>query len=283
MIASSLAAVDELITWCSFRHGQPPLRRPPAHAALERGEWVLCSDALADELFFPTWHALLARRLAGQYGSAPAQTPPGYVMSWYAGLFGYLGGALFHLARRVPSLAPQDIAFRLDTRLRRPAEVALLASSFACLPGDPAIHRDSAPAEGTEIAELTVVPDEQSLAAVLRARVAAHGERFVTAFQPSARFGRRTLWGTVTDSLDGGLLYAGRARGEPAAGAADAALVLPSRIPPFTSASTVRHIQGHWTRERQSCCFHYKLPGVERPCATCPRLSDLQRTRLLND
>jgi hypothetical protein len=265
-LAASLAAVDELITWCSFRLGLPDGADlvSPAHSALRAGDWVRCSDALADPLFFPTWHTLLAARLAGQYSSVPPVTPPGYVMGWYAGLFGYLGGALFHLTRRVPSLAPENLAFRLDPRLRRPAEVALLDDSFGCLPDDPAAG----------CPPVSTLAGEQALASLLRAQVAGHGSRFVAAFRPSARFGWRTLWGVVTDSLDGGLLYAGRARGRPGAGAADALLVLPARIRPFTSASTVRPVDGEqWTRERQSCCFHYKLPEVQRPCATCPRLS----------
>lgn len=286
VLASSLATVDGLITWCSFRLGLPPLtpvRRTrdgspwAAHSLLRTGDWVRCSDALADAEFFPTWHSLLASRLASQYGSVPAVTPPGYVMGWYAGLFGYLGGGLFHLTRRVPSLAPENLAFRMDCVLCRPAEVALLDGAFACLPDDPSAG----------CAEAAVVPDEQTLAAALRAQVGEHGERFVTAFRPSARFGWRTLWGVVTDSLDGGLAYAGRAHGEPAAGAADAALVLPGRIRPFTSGSTVRCLDGadgsqHWTRERQGCCFHYKLPEVARPCVTCPRLTDVQRSELLD-
>lgn len=275
-LASSIATVDRLIGWCSFRLGPAGVSPVPAHRALAAGDWVRCADALADPEFFPTWHRLLAARMAGECGRVPAVTPPGYVKSWYARLFGFLGGTLFHLTRRVPVLSPENIAFQAHPEWRKPIAVALLDGRFVCLPDDPA----------SGAAEATVVPAERALAAVLRSRVAAHGTRFVAAFQPSARFGRHSLWGAVTDALDTGMWYAGKERGQPAAGAADAALVLPARIPPFTAGSTVRRLPGvdggqHWTRERQSCCFHHKLPGVERPCVTCPRLSDEQRSQIL--
>jgi hypothetical protein len=111
------------------------------------------------------------------------------------------------------------------------------------------------------------------------------------------RFGRRTKWATVTDVLDSGLLLAGRAFGSPQAGAVDARLVLgssedsadlsPSKPPykPLTSASTICELtdnrgRTHWTRRRGSCCFLYALPGVERPCASCPRLGAADRARI---
>jgi FhuF 2Fe-2S C-terminal domain len=267
-LGPSIAALDAAVSWCSFRLGIPPDEATGDAAvgwaeARVRDGWVRCSDALDDPDFFPRWRAALGARLGREHGCArvPEQTAAGYVMGWYAGLFGYLGGTLFHLCRRVPSLAPENLAFRLHPRLCRPAEVALLGGAFACLPSDPAgAHPDAG-----------VVTDVTALAGRLRAEVAAHGERFVPAFRRGSQLGRRMVWAAVTDALDRGVWHAGR----DAAGAADAALVLPSRLAPFTSGSTIHqvHSQGHtlWTRHRQSCCFHYKLPGAD-PCSTCPRL-----------
>jgi hypothetical protein len=264
-LTSSLTLVDEVIPWCSFRLGVP-----------RDDGWIRCDQALSDSDFFPTWQRRLASRMRQDYGEVPQTTPAGYVMGWYAGLFGYLGGALFQTARRVASLAPHNLAFRLDPVLCRPSDVALLDAQFCCLPDDPAA--------GT--AKTVVVPDAQALAAALRAEVAAHGASFVRAYRPSVRFGRRMLWAAVTDALDRGVWQPAAQRGDPGLGAADAALVLPSRLPPFTSASTVHRLRAgdgqlHWTRVRQSCCFYYKLPGVEHPCLTCPRLSPAQRAELL--
>ena len=269
-LAASLAGVDALVPWCSFRLELPAgVALADASAAVDGGGWLRCSDVLDDAgaagrpPFFVRWQHALGQRMARQYGAAPAVTAAGYVMGWYCGVFGQLGGMLFHTARRVPRLDPERVAFRLDPVHCRPAEVALLDPRFRCLP----IDRD---ADGG-----TALPDEPSLAAALRAEVARHGARFVTAYRGASRFGRRTLWGAVTDALDRGVWHAARLRGDDESGAADAALVLPCLLAPFTSGSTIRAErdgtgQVRWTRTRQSCCFHYKLPdaGV---CSTCPR------------
>jgi len=279
-LASSLATVDAVVPRCSFRLGLPPgeaLADPPCAGAswlrcsdvLDDGaSWLSCSDVLDDGAFFVRWQAALARRMTLQHGVVPPVTPAGYVMGWYCGLFGQLGGMLFHAARRVPSLAPENLAFRLDPVHCRPAEVALLDGGFRCLPSDPAAG----------VAGATVLPDEPSLAAALRAEVARHGERFVATYRGASRFGRRTLWGAVTDALDRGVWHIAHRRGDDATGAADAAAVLPCRLAPYTSGSTIRAVRDgsglvRWTRTRQSCCFYYKLPGVAGPCSTCPRLS----------
>jgi FhuF 2Fe-2S C-terminal domain len=253
LLGSSLAEIDGLVSWCSYRLGPPPEELVAASAALSGG-WLRCSDALDDGGFFAAWQRSLTDRMAQGYGVVPPVTPAGYIMGWYCGMFGFLGGMLFHRARRVPSLAPENLAFRVNPVSCRPAEVALL--------------------------------DDGALAAMLRAEVAAHGERFVTAYRGVARFGSHTLWGAVTDALDRGVWHIAHLRGEDAAGAADAALVLPAPLAPFTSGSTIRELRGpsgrlHWIRTRQSCCFHYKLPGVQAPCATCPRLTVDQRLQRL--
>ena len=132
----------------------------------------------------------------------------------------------------------------------------MLGDEFWCLPTDPASATPGA----------TVVRDERALAAVLRARYTAHAARFVEAYAPLSRFGRRTLWATATDALDSALWGRGR-QGSPDG----ATLVLDQRYPPLTSASTVRLVEpGEWTRRGGSCCFSYLLPA-ESECDGCPR------------
>lgn len=264
-LAMSLDEVRRTIPWCTFRL-----------ATAVTGPWVRCSEALADPSFFPNWQRDLGAKMAQGRAEVPPVTPAGYIMGWYTGIFGYLGGTLFHLARRVPSLAPESLALRMDPQRCRPVEVAMLDHSFSCLPGDPAAGS----------AEATVLPGLAPLAQRLRQEAAAHGTRFVQSYRRSSRFGIHTLWGAVTDALDRGLWHAAHVHGRDAAGAADARLVLPGQAAPFTSASTIRTVFGrdgrpHWTRTRQSCCFHYKLPDVGAACVTCPRLSEEQRCRLL--
>ncbi|MGH4020277.1 MAG: (2Fe-2S)-binding protein [Pseudonocardiaceae bacterium] len=238
------------------------------------GQWTVCERALSDPLYFTQWRAALGQRLGQQYAYVPEQTTAAHLLQWYLGIPTYLGSMLFHSARRVPSLQPHEVAFRLD--LAWVQEVALRPGPFWCLPGDPdAGHPDA-----------TQVPDEVALAVVLRRQIVTHAARFLKVYGPLVRFGRRTLWAAVTDMLDVTLLIAGRSFGSAQAGATDARLVLAEREEPLTSASTIcevadEHGRMHWIRRRGWCCFTYALPGIEHPCASCPRVSDAERVRIL--
>jgi hypothetical protein len=226
--------------------------------------WTRCAELLADPA---GWARRVADRLRTEYGEAPDRVIAGYLLSWHLTVPARTGALLFRTARRVPELGPADLAVRFGGDAR-PAAVALLADRFACLPGDP----------GADRPEATVVPDEPALAALLRARYESHAREFLAAFgtwAPGRRLGRRTLWATATDALDGACWRVGQSLRAEAAGAADAALVLPAALPPFTSASTLRpDSTGGWTRRRDSCCFHYVLRAGMGTCATCPRLCD---------
>ncbi len=280
-LAASVAVVDHAVKLLSFQLRDDP--RPPADPLPMTGRgtrWIECDDALSDPTFFPRWRASVARllteqQLAGQEGTVPEKTTGGYVLQWYLIIPSYFGALLFHSARRVPALDPQWLSFRLDSAAL--SEVALRPGRFWCLPSDPdADHPDAVP-----------VPNESALGTVLRQQVIAHATRFLAAYGRQVRFGRRTKWATVTDVLDSGLLLAGRSFGSPQAGASDAQLVLGRGEQPLTSASTICELtdnrgRTHWTRRRGSCCFLYALPGVERPCASCPRLRDTDRARIYN-
>jgi hypothetical protein len=287
-LSASVASVDGAVDLLSFRVADVGGDSPPPQVPNPRStDWIECEDALSDPAFFSRWRTKAAHWLTAQHpipaqadvrdGAVPEKTTGGYVLQWYLIVPTYLGTLLFHSAWRVPDLAPHQLRFRLESAALR--EVALRPGRFWCLPSDPdAGHPDAVP-----------VPDLVALAGVLRHQVIAHASRFLTIYGPQVRFGRRTKWATVTDVLDSGLLLAGRAFGSPQAGAADAALVLGSgeKPPqkPLTSASTICEVtddrgRTHWTRRRGSCCFLYALPGVERPCASCPRVSAADRARI---
>ncbi|MDQ2789778.1 MAG: (2Fe-2S)-binding protein [Actinomycetota bacterium] len=268
-LAASVVTADRAVKLLSFRIFD-------RMTDLAGDGWIRCDHALSDPDFFLRWRMQVAQRLAGQQLHAlestqvPAKTTGGYVLQWYLVIPSYLGAVLFHCARRVPSLSPRQLSFRLDPA--KVAEVALHPGRFWCLPDDPdAGHPDAVP-----------VPDEAALGAILRRQVIAHAAHFLTVYGPMVRFGSRTQWAAVTDVLDSALLLAGRSFGSPQAGAADARLVLADGEKPLTSASTIRELtdhrgRTHWTRLRGSCCFLYALPGVERPCASCPRINDSER------
>jgi hypothetical protein len=263
--SSRAPALAETIRRVGGRHPNLPVSY--GQPITDPSRWRRCADLLDENSELRHWRSRLDDWLRATYGSAPERTVSGYLMSWYLLVPGYLGGLLFHAARRVPSLRPEDVAVRLTEGRPHPDGIALLSAGFACLPDDPA----------SGMAEATTVTDEHALAAVLRARFVGHAARFVAAFAPTTRFGRRTLWAAATDALDIGIWLAGRVCGDEGAGVADAALLLPGRLDPFTSASTLRHLpdaagEPRWTRRRESCCFHFALPGAPEPCATCPRV-----------
>ena len=260
----SLARVDGKQDTMAVRFGPPP---PADMAAGVRG-WHHCADVLTEPGLLDRWHDEQRAWLRAEYDQDPDRTAAGAIKSFYLHMPAFLGALLFHHERRVPSLRPEDLALRIPPEGRpRPDGVALLTGGFACLPDDPAADTPDA----------TVVESERALAALLRARYAAHAARFVTAYRPPVHFGQHTLWGAATDALDAGLWKAGKLSGDEAAGVADAALVLPDRIEPFTSASTMHSTlddgQPCWTRRKESCCFHYLLDNGNGPCKTCPRRS----------
>ncbi|HEY4022005.1 MAG TPA: (2Fe-2S)-binding protein [Pseudonocardiaceae bacterium] len=255
-LAESLGRLDGVQSWLHLRRDLPAI-------AGER-TWWRCSTVLTQPAHFEKWGAELASWLQATYDEAPERVVAGYLLTWYLSVPGLLAGLLFHRERRVPELRPEALAFRLGDPRPHPDGVAVLDGRFACLPDDPEAGSAAA----------TVVADEPALAALLRARFTGHAAQFVAAFQPAVRFGRRTLWAAATDALDEGLWLAGRYCAAEAEGVADAALVLPTELTPFTSASTLVAAgeNGGWTRRRESCCFHYALRNGQGECETCPRM-----------
>ena len=289
-IAASVSRADLALPHYLARRGLPDSSDRP---------WWRCSDVLAAPGALDHWRSALGHWMRDRYGEAPDHAVAGYLMCWYLAVPARLAGQIFHMERRLPSLRPADLAFRLAGHRPRPDGIAVLSSAFACLPDDPAAAHPHA----------TVVADEAALATRLRTEFAAHADRFVAVFGPRTRLGARTLWAAATDALDEALWLAGRYSGDENAGVRDAALVLPAQCPPFTSGSTLRDAPGGpaasrsprtpaptpepapahtapetmsgaasmsgpaWTRRRESCCFHYTLANGCGPCATCPRLS----------
>ncbi|WP_340685369.1 (2Fe-2S)-binding protein [Amycolatopsis coloradensis] len=235
-------------------------------------DWVLCGDLLGEPARLVRWRERLACWLAETYWDAPVipeRTPASWILSWYLHVPALAGAMLLHHGRRVPSLAPSALAFRIGAGRPHPDSVAVLGDGFHCLPTDPGSAHPSA----------VVVPDERALATVLRGRFVAHASRFIDVYGPLTRLGRRQLWAAATDALDNALWSAGRLGGTPeseGAGVADAALVLEARFPPLTSPSKLTLTTGadgrrEWARTRESCCFNYLLPA-ESECGGCPRV-----------
>ncbi|WP_405004084.1 (2Fe-2S)-binding protein [Kitasatospora purpeofusca] len=196
------------------------------------------------------------------------------------------------LERRVPLLAPGDIAVR-----RRTGELTVRPGAFLCLPDDPAAPGAAAlpaalPAPPPPGAR--TVPDEAALATGLRSALADFLTPVLDAFRPEVRRGPRTLWAMATDAVIEGLWYAGsllgeeeRARTELAAlfapgvsgasGPPDPRAARPApECAPFTpGAGFTAPASGGTERSdrcRASCCLVYTA-RAEAMCAGCPRVT----------
>lgn len=269
-LSASVARLDAAVPWRGFSVATEGGLAPRAGDLVSR--WLLCREVLSDEQLLASWRDLIADHLRTEHAvrQVAAVVPAVYQLGHYADVVGWLGAALFHRERRVPSAAPDDLAFRLD-RSGEPVHVTLLSTSFACLPDDPdADHPDA-----------EVLPDEQALAARLRTDVVAHARRFDAAFRPGMRIGPHLRWGTVTDVLDSAPWSAGMLDDDEASGARTSSLLLRDAEPPLLAGSQVYRGaddrgRGFFSRRRHACCFAYRLPATEA-CFSCPRTSDAER------
>ncbi|MFE5855309.1 (2Fe-2S)-binding protein [Streptomyces sp. NPDC056500] len=193
-------------------------------------------------------------------------------------LHGYLWSACllisgpWYLERRVPRLRPDAV------RVSRTSDaLAVVPGSFCCLPDDPA----------SGLPGVKVVATEAALRDELRASVADHVRPLLSAIAPRLRRGPRSLWGMVGDDLVSGIWYLGRMLGDEERGVREAGEVLPGPVGPFLGGAGFRRLQGsdgqsYPTRTRMGCCLYYTIRPAEA-CATCPRTSDAERLRRLEE
>ena len=266
-VAASLARVDAGVSWTTVQA-----------ATDSRPGWVRCSDLLGDPDRLRAWQ----REVADTYGGGDAGnesdddgllTGQGLVLDWYLAAVMLPAVGAFHLDRRVVDVAPERVLLRLGSPGSTVLATAIESPRFACLADDGASATDDA----------VVVEGLDALAMQLRGATIGHAERLLAAYAPTTRIGQHGLWGAVTDALDVAFMTAGWVSGDMAVAAADARLVLRDRVPPLVGPSTLHEIDDergrrHWTRRRWSCCFLYRVPGIEA-CVTCPRVSDEERRR----
>ncbi len=259
-LGGTLARIDDA-EWLTLHLGLPP-----------DGEgWT--GLASVDAPFMRAWEQAAAERHRVEYGNSDPTAAAASALGWYAGIPGEVGGVCYQLARRVPRLGPESLALHRHPTELYPDGVALLDARFWCLPGDPAAAHPAA----------TVVADEAALAAVLRAQVRAHADRFLAGHRPGARLPRRGLLGAFVDGLDVGLWLGARYAGHPRPEVpASAAAVLPGRTAEFRDATTLYLLvddrdREHLTRERIACCFYYRVGDAGRACFTCPRTTMAER------
>lgn len=237
------------------------------------GDWLPCSAVDAEVV--AEWEQRAAEVCVKYDGRSHPVTSASYALGWYADIAAGLGALCFQVDRRVPHLDRAAVAFRRHRDDHYPDGVALLDPRFWCLPDDPdATHPDA-----------TVVPDEEALAARLRAEVRSHADEFLSWYRPGARLPRRDLLGAFYDGLDVGFWLDG-AEASPAdleEAVAAARLALPGRTGEFSQGSSLEVVTDgsvcRLARLRVSCCNYYRVSDVGEECASCPRTSEADRLR----
>lgn len=263
------AMMGEHLSWAEIHYTVPE----------KAAGWIRCSDV--DNRAIAEWEKCVTTMLTRDFHQHHALASASYVLDWYAGIPSYIGGLAFGLARRVPRLDRQSLAFHRHPTDAYPDGIALLASQFWCLPEDSASQHPDA----------TVVDTEEKLAEIVRGQVRAHADDFLSSYRSGSRLPRRHLVGAFFDGLDTGVRMQST---EPADETRyrrilrDARLVLPGAVPEFADATTLELLQDdkgrqHLTRKRISCCFYFKVSEGGIACATCPRTSPSERLQRLSD
>jgi hypothetical protein len=197
--------------------------------------------------------------------------------AWYlaaAAIGGYLA------ERRVPDLAPANVALRYATFIWEQGgvtgeseriDVRFLSGRFAALAGDPAAgHSDT-----------LALPDEGALREWLRQALESHIERLVEAIVARTRLGWRAQWNLVADACASLFSQAGEHLGAAERGRAEGLCFIKAPGSPMQASPTsftTLECNGHQDTfmERGGCCLYYRV-GEGQNCLTCPLQPEAER------
>jgi hypothetical protein len=183
--------------------------------------------------------------------------------------------AAFLTERRLPDLRAANVALRFDES-GFATGLAFVGARFAALPDDPdAGHPDAMvlPSEDALLGELRVAIVEGQLSALIPA---LRGLR--------VRRGTRTLWRVAVDVCAEAFMSVGQdlGRESEALGCAGRLLGGPPPLCGPTNYFALEHGgESMITRVRNSCCLYYRVG--DGPCFTCPRVSNEERLRRLEE
>lgn len=225
-------------------------------------------------------------RQAARYPGMERRTAGSFFVNAYA-WYVFAGAVGAYLAeRRVPELAPANLALRFhshpweedgETGVSEQITVRFLSGRCAVLPDDPMAG----------LPEVTVLPDAPALREWLRAGLEAHTAPLIDRVHATTRFGRRPQWTLVADAVAGVFLNTGKLLGDPARAQAEGlALVRAPGSPlcnPLTGYFTLECV-GHADtfRARGGCCRYYTVDDGEK-CTLCVLRPAEERDQLLRD
>lgn len=242
----------------------------------------------ADDLLHNPTSALaegLARQSA-HYRTAERRTCGSFFIGDYAWYMPAAAIASYLAERRVPDLAPSNMALRYrtctweedgQTGESERLDVRFLNGRFAALPNDPAADDPDA----------LVLPDLDALRTWLRTRLEAHLAPLIDSVCTHTGLGKRAQWNLVADACAALFLYAGKALGDPARGQSEGLAFVKADGSPLHNPDT-GYITLEWAghcetfRTRGGCCRSYTRPDSDK-CTTCVLRPAEERHQRLRD
>jgi hypothetical protein len=226
------------------------------------------------------------RRVVRDHPGAERRVAGSFFIGDYAWYIASGAVAAFLAERRVPDLAPQNIALRYSTfRWEEDGEsgeatridVRFLSERFAALPDDSAAGSPG----------VLLLPDGAALREWLRTALEAHIEPLTAVVTDRTRLGRRAQWNLVADAVAAVFLHAGRHVGSERSAVEDGLAVVKAAGSPLRNANTgyiTVEAAGHCEtfRTRGGCCLFYRVKPGEH-CSTCLLRPESERRERLHD
>lgn len=230
--------------------------------------WVMVSRLASDDDLLEE----LLGRIGNTYGTGNRSVTGTFLLRSYLWRVLTTAVATFLLDRRVPDLAPQNVALSFGEN-GYASGLALRERRFAALSSDPAAgHLDA-----------TVLSSSEDLLVWGRRGLEDHLPPLFDALRRSRpRRGRRAMWGTAVDVCAEAFMYVGGWLGcqHEALGYAESMLSGGSPLSGPANYFTLEYGGGfELTRVRNACCLYYKV--ADSTCFTCPRTSNEERLRRL--
>jgi len=178
----------------------------------------------------------------------------------------------FVAERRVPELAPDNVALRYSTYTWEEdgerceamrLDVRFLSERFAALPDDAAAGAN----------HVLVLPDEDALRDWLRTSIEAHMTPLIEAITARTHLGRRAQWNLAADAVAAMFLHAGQHLNSIATAQRDGLALVKAAGSPLRNRDTgyvTVEAAGHCEtfRTRGGCCLYYRVKPGEN-CSTC--------------
>jgi hypothetical protein len=233
--------------------------------------WFLASDLTQPGSFHLS--AALARQ-AHEHPQMEDRTKGSYFIGEYVWYVFAAAIAAYLIERRVPSLAPEHIALRIqrytwhyegESGEANRLEVRFLSNQFACLPHDPSAI----------LPDAQIAADQDSLRDQIRCAVEAHMQPLIERVYDQTHLSRNAQWLLVADACAAMFLHLGQALQDSERAQREGMAFIRSPHSPMNNDKTcyiTLDYQGHCEtfRAHGGCCRYYTVSETGKDyCTTC--------------